>query len=247
MSYAIVTGASRGLGAGMAKKLAQMGYDVVVNYTSESSAEKAQTVADDIIGVYNKKALVVKADMSTLEGCEQLVYESREHFGDDIAVLINNAGIAQTQDFLDTSLERIKFIVDTNLMSVLYMSRLVYPLMVDKGKGCVIDIASTGGINGCQGQIVYTATKAGIIGLVKGFTAEFAHLGIRTNAIAPGLTETDIIRGMGEEAIEYCKNTNPMRDNGTVDDIVDAMEYLVKTRFVCGQTIVVDGGGSVVA
>lgn len=94
MSYAIVTGASRGLGAGMAKKLAQMGYDVVVNYTSESSAEKAQTVADDIIGVYNKKALVVKADMSTLEGCEQLVYESREHFGDDIAVLINNAGIS---------------------------------------------------------------------------------------------------------------------------------------------------------
>ena len=231
----------------MALKLAQRGYDIVINYVSESSEEKAQAVAAAAREHHGVRTLVVHADVSTLDGCRSVVDGAVDAFGSDIAVLVNNAGISQTQAFLDTSLDRIKEIVDTNLMSVLYMSRLVYPIMVENGSGCVIDIASTGGLNGCAGQTVYTATKAGIIGIVKGFTAELAPCGIRTNAIAPGLTGTDIIKGLGEEAIGYIKQANPMRDIGAVGDIVDAAEYLLDARFVSGQTIVVDGGQSVVA
>lgn len=246
MSYAIVTGGSRGLGAGMAQALARRGYDVVVNYVSESSGEKAEAIAMAAREKCGVQALVVRADVSTLEGCHALVDAAKGAFGTDIAVLVNNAGISQTQMFLETPLERIKEIVDTNLMSMLYLSRLVYPIMVDNGEGCVIDIASVGGLTGVEEQAVYTATKAGIIGIVKGFTAEFARYGIRTNAIAPGLTDTDIIKGLGEEAIAYVKQNNPMKDIGSVDDIVGAMEYLLDARFVSGQTIVVDGGASAV-
>lgn len=241
MAYAIVTGGSRGLGAGIARMLGENGYDVVVNYVSESSKEKAEAVAEDVrkSGV---KALVIRADVSKREGCQSLFDAAVAEFGSDIAVLVNNAGISQSQGFVQTSLDRIEEIVDINLMSFLNMSRLTYPVMAGNGGGCVINITSTGGINGAPGQTVYAATKAGMIGFTKAMAAEYGPAGIRTNAVAPGLTDTDIIKPLGEAVIEAVKAKNPLRDMGRVEDIVDAAEYILKARFLNGQTIAVDGG-----
>ncbi len=158
-NYAIITGASRGLGAGMAVRLAKMGYNIVINYQSDASKVKAENVLKEA-AQYGAEGLAVQADVSEFEGAKALVDAAIAKFGRSIGVLINNAGIQQNAFYVDTPIEQVHRIVQVNLVSALNMCTLVAPIMKENQTGTIISTSSTGGLMGVPMQTVYCATKA---------------------------------------------------------------------------------------
>lgn len=240
-NYAIITGASRGLGAGMALRLAKMGYNIVINYQSDASKVKADKVLEEA-AQYGVEGLAVQADVSEFEGAKKLVDAAIEKFGKSIGVLINNAGIQQNAFYVDTPIEQVHRIVQVNLVSALNMCTLVAPIMKENQNGTIISTSSTGGLMGVPMQTVYCATKSGIIGLTRGLALELAGDHIRVNAIAPGGIETDMLKDLPRDVYEAAKEAQPLKMFGQVDDIADLMEYLVNAKYVTGQTISPNGG-----
>ncbi len=240
--YAIITGGARGLGEGMALRLAKMGYDIVINYITDASAAKAEAVLAKAKEEYGADGLAVQADVSEFEGAKKLVDAAIGKFGTEVGVLINNAGIQQNAYYLDTPIEKIHRIVQVNLVSAMNMCSLVAPLMKENKSGCIISMSSTGGLMGVEMQTVYCATKSGIIGLTRGLALELAAYGIRVNAIAPGGIETDMLKELPREVYDAAKELVPLKHFGAVSDIADLMEYLVNAGYVTGQTISPNGG-----
>ncbi len=240
--YAIITGGSRGLGEAMALRLAKMGYNIVINYISDGSAPKAEAVLKKAKDEYGAEGLAVQADVSEVDGAQKLVDEAMKAFGDNLEVLINNAGIQQNAYYVDTPIEKIHRIVQVNLVSAMNMCSLVAPIMQQNKKGCIISMSSTGGLMGVEMQTVYCATKSGIIGLTRGLALELAGDGIRVNAIAPGGIETDMLKELPRDVYEGAKQAVPLKMFGQPSDIADLMEYLVNAGYVTGQTISPNGG-----
>ena len=166
---AIITGGSRGIGEAMALKLGELGYNVVINYRSESSKSLSDNLAAKISEQYGVETLVVRADVSKYEDCETLVKEAVAKFGDKIDVLVNNAGITNNCNFVDITKESYTNLINTNLLSALHMTHLVLPYMVNhatKDEQCsIVNTSSIGGLIGVINQADYCASKAGIIGL----------------------------------------------------------------------------------
>lgn len=238
---AIITGGSRGIGAAMTKKLAEMGYNVVINYRSESSKALSDKISDEIKEKYGVDTLVVQADVSKYEDCEKMVAAAVEKFGTEIDVLVNNAGVTNNCNFLDITKEQYTRVIDTNLMSLLHMCHLTLPYMVDH-ESSIVNISSVGGLVGVINQADYCATKSGVIGLTRALAMEFAPRKVRVNAIAPGMIMTDMLRGVNQEELKALASTIPVGYIGEVTDISGCMEYLVKAPYVTGQTISPNGG-----
>lgn len=243
---AIITGGSRGIGEAMTLKLGEMGFNVVINYRSESSKKLSDALADKLQTDYKVEALVVQADVSKYEDCEALVKAAVEKFGDQIDVLVNNAGITNNCNFIDITKEAYERVINTNLMSFLHMCHLTLPYMVnhsDKEHQCnIINTSSVGGLTGVINQADYCAAKSGIIGLTRALAMEFAAKGIRVNAIAPGMIMTDMLRGVNQEELAALAATIPQGYIGDVSDISGCMEYIINAPYVTGQVISPNGG-----
>ncbi len=240
---ALVTGGSRGIGEAMVLKLGEMWYNVFVNYVSEKSKKLCDNIIDILSKRYNVKGYAFRADVSNYKDCNKLVEAAVKQFNGKIDVLINNAGIACCNvPFTKIKYEEYTKVIETNLMGTFNMCHLVIPYMLKNKCGCIINISSIGGLMGVTGQVDYCASKAGIIGMTRGLALEFGGQNIRVNCICPGLIETDLLRSMKKDKLDAMAKTIPLGKIGKVEDVSNAMEYLVKNEYVTGQYISPNGG-----
>ena len=237
---ALVTGASRGIGRAIALKLAGEGANVAIVYAgNQAAAEETKALALEN-GV---KAEYYCCDVSDFDKVAQLVATVKEEFG-GIDILVNNAGI--NRDKLAMQMKEADFddVIATTLKGAFNTIRQVYPLMVRKRSGRILNISSVAGVCGNAGQANYSAAKAGMIGLTKSIAKEVASRGITCNAIAPGFIATDMTDALPEKVKEGALATIPMRRMGTPEEIADVAAFLVSdaASYITGAVLQVDGG-----
>ena len=240
MSVVLITGASRGIGAGCAEAFAGAGYDVAVNY--RRSREKAEELAKRLssLGV---RAVAVQADVSDSGQVKAMFERVRAELG-DVDVLVNNAGIAHYGLITDMTDEEWRRLTETNLSSVFYCCREALPGMIRRHSGAIINIASMWGEIGASCEAAYSAVKAGDIGLTKALAKEEAPSGIRVNAVSPGVVMTDMMAGFSEDDVKALKEETPLGRLGEAEDIARAALFLAseKADFITGQVLSVNGG-----
>lgn len=242
MKNAIITGGSRGIGEAMAMKLGEMGYNVVINYRSDSSEALAEAIIEKLKNNYGVDALAVQSDVSKYEGCEKLVNAAVAKFGEKIDVLVNNAGITNNSAFCELSRDGYMSVLETNLISAFHMCHFVLPYMVKANEGCVINTSSIGGLMGVANQADYCASKSGLIGMTRALAMEFGKQNIRLNCICPGMIWTDMLRGVNQAEVEALAQSIPMGKIGDVEDIATAMEFLINDKYMTGQCVSPNGG-----
>ncbi len=237
---ALVTGASRGIGAAIAKKLAARGFMVIINYGhSSAAAEEVKNQIEQAGG----QAVLMQGDVSSGDDVGRMFKDIKKTWG-RLDVLVNNAGINR-----DTLLVRMKedqwdAVLSTDLKSVFFTTKAAASLMMRQRSGSIINIASVVGITGNAGQANYAAAKAGVIGFTKSVAKELAARGIRVNAIAPGFIETDMTDAIPEKIREGMLETIPLRRGGKAEDVANAVAFLASddAGYIIGQVLKVDGG-----
>lgn len=237
---ALVTGASRGIGAAIAKKLAARGFMVIINYGHSSvAAEEVKNQIEQAGG----QAVLMQGDVSSGDDVDRMFKDIKKTWG-RLDVLVNNAGINR-----DTLLVRMKedqwdAVLSTDLKSVFFTTKAAASLMMRQRSGSIINIASVVGITGNAGQANYAAAKAGVIGFTKSAAKELAARGIRVNAIAPGFIETDMTDAIPEKIREGMLETIPLRRGGKAEDVANAVAFLASddAGYITGQVLKVDGG-----
>ncbi len=239
----IVTGAARGIGEGIALKMAEQGAHVAFTYVSESSAEKAASLEEKLkaLGV---KAKAYRSNAGEFADCETFVTDMLKEFG-TIDICVNNAGISKDNLLLRMTPEQWDDVMNINLKSVFNMTKQVVRPMMKAKSGSIINMSSVIGLMGNAGQGSYAASKAGIIGFTKSVAKELGSRNIRCNAIAPGFVETDMTSYLkeGEQSEKY-KAGIPLGKFGTAEDIANVTLFLASdlSSYVTGQVISVDGG-----
>ncbi len=238
---AIITGGSRGIGEAMTLKLGEMGFNVVINYHSNSSKELTEKLVETLKNKYKVDAISVQADVSKYEDCEKLVKAATDKFGDKIDVLVNNAGITNNCNFIDLKVEDYTRVINTNLMSLMHMCHLALPFMINHDS-CIVNTSSVGGMTGVINQADYCAAKSGIIGLSRALALEFAGRKVRVNSIAPGMIMTDMLKGVNQDELKALAGTIPLGRIGDVSDIAGCLEYIINAPYVTGQVLSPNGG-----
>ena len=238
---ALITGGSRGIGRAAAVRLAKMGLDVVISY------QKGQQDAQETVGLceeWGVRALAVCANVSKADECEKLIKAAQDFSGGRIDVLVNNAGITRDSLIMRMTDEQFQEVIDTNLTGVFYMLRGVSKVMLKQKAGRIINISSIAGVAGNPGQVNYSASKAGVIGMTKSLARELAGRRICVNAIAPGLIETDMTAQMPEKARQELEASIPFKTMGRVEDIAGAIAFLAgeESAYITGQVLCIDGG-----
>lgn len=243
MKTVIVTGASRGIGACIAKEFAKKGYNVVVNFNK--SEEKAKQVALEVERL-GGKALLVKADVSDPEQVKSMVERTIKVFG-RVDVLVNNAGISISGLLIDMTDEQIQELVQTNLVSVLTCSREVAKNMMSNQSGRIVNVSSIWGVVGGSNETVYSATKAGIIGFSKALAKELGLSNITVNVVAPGAIETDMMKNVPNEVKKEISSETMLQRLGSPCDVASAVLFLAsdEASFITGQVLRVDGGWNI--
>ena len=240
---ALVTGASRGIGAAIAKALAAQGAQVIINYNG--SKDRAQAVADEIIAA-GGKAAIYQCCVSDYTACGDMITELIRTYG-RIDILVNNAGI--TRDGLLMKMSEADFddVIATNLKGAFNTIRHMSRWFLKQKSGKIINISSVSGILGNAGQANYSASKAGVIGLTKSVARELASRGICVNAIAPGFIATDMTDAMPQAAKDTMTENIPLKRIGTPKDIADMAVFLASSQadYITGQVFAVDGGMSI--
>jgi 3-oxoacyl-[acyl-carrier protein] reductase len=237
---ALVTGASRGIGAAIARRLASDGAAVVVNYAGSKAA--ADAVVAGIIAD-GGRALAVQADVSDSGACTALVASGIEAFG-SLDILVNNAGITRDGLIVRMTDEDWDRVIATNLTGVFSMSRAAAKVMMKARTGSIVNISSVVGIAGNAGQANYAAAKAGVIGLTKSVARELAARNVRCNAVAPGFIETDMTAELSEVQRAAIAASVAMGRFGSGEDVASAVSFLASddAAYVTGQVLAVDGG-----
>ena len=230
----LVTGASRGIGREIAKKLAQEGNKIIANYNK--SEEQARNLQKE-----NSNIEIYKTDVSKREEVHQMVEYILNKYG-KIDVLINNAGISESRMFTDVTDEDWNKIINTNLYSVFCVTQEVLQNMIHNKKGCIINISSVWGIVGASCETVYSVAKAGIDGMTKSLAKELGPSNIRVNSIAPGIIHTDMNKNLTQEDIRNIKEEIPLGKIGKTIDIARCVEWLIQDEYTTGQIISVNGG-----
>lgn len=236
---AVITGASRGIGAAICEKLASLGADVAVIYAGNEAAARA--VRDRCACAYGVKAADYRCDVADFEAVKETVSRIRSDFG-GVDILVNNAGI--TRDGLIARMKESDFdgVVDVNLKGAFNMIRHCSGIFIRARSGKIINISSAAGITGNAGQSNYAASKAGLIGLTKSVARELAGRGVTCNAIAPGFIATDMTAGLGEN--NALAASIPLGRMGTPGDVAELAAFLAGSGsdYITGEVFRVDGG-----
>lgn len=240
---AIVTGSGRGIGRAIALRLAREGVRVVVN--AKKGYDEVMETAN-MVRASGGEAIPIMADASTREGCRALVEGALKGFG-RLDILVNNAGLGLYAPFLDQSDSMIEKTISTSLKSVIYCSQEAARAM---SEGSIVNIASIAGIEPLYGLSIYSAAKAGVIGITRALAVELAPR-IRVNAVAPGVVRTKMgesllkVLQMSEE--EYRERYTLLKRLVEPEEVAEAVAFLLKTPSITGQVIVIDSGMSLVA
>lgn len=237
---AIVTGASRGIGAQVAKTLAANGATVVITY--RGSTDKAEAVKAEI-EANGGKALVYACDVADFAACDEMIKFVKKELG-SIDILVNNAGITKDGLLMAMKEEDFDAVIDTNLKGCFNTIRFASRIMMKQKAGKIINMSSVSGVAGNAGQANYSASKAGVIGLTKSAARELASRGINVNAVAPGFIATDMTDALPEAVREEAVKGIPLGRFGTVDDIANMVLFLASSQsdYITGQVFNVDGG-----
>ena len=237
---ALVTGASRGIGAAIAKSLAKEGAFVIINYNG--SKERADAVASEITAD-GSKAAVYGCNVSDYSACEKMAKDIMETYG-HLDILVNNAGITRDDLLMKMSEEAFDAVIATNLKGTFNTIRHFSRYLLKQRSGTIINLSSVSGILGNAGQANYSASKAGVIGLTKSAARELASRGITVNAIAPGFINTEMTEVLSEKVKEGATAQIPLGKFGETEDIANAAAFLAsdEARYITGQTLHVDGG-----
>lgn len=237
---ALVTGASRGIGACVAEVLASGGASVTVNYAGSEQA--ARSVVESIRS-NGGLAIALQADVSDSAACVRLVDETIAEFG-GLDILVNNAGITRDGLLMRMSDDDWNAVLNTNLTGMFNMTRAASRHMMKQRRGSIVNVSSVVGIMGNAGQANYSAAKAGVIGLTKAVARELASRGIRANAVAPGFIETDMTAGLPDKAREALSTQIALGRLGQPLDVANAVAFLAsdEAAYITGQTLAIDGG-----
>ena len=242
----IVTGAARGIGASIVRKLAENGANVAFTYVSDSSAERAAALENELNST-GVKVIAYKSNASDFAQCETLVNDVLKEFG-KIDVCVNNAGISKDNLLLRLTPEQWDDVMAVNLKSVYNMTKQVIRPMMKAKSGSIINMSSIIGIRGNAGQASYAASKAGILGFTKSVALELGSRNIRCNAIAPGFIETDMTDYLkeGTAAEKFLKDI-PLGRFGKADEVADLTLFLASdmSSYITGEVISICGGLSI--
>ena len=236
----IITGASRGIGKGIAEVFAQQGANIAFTY--RSSDEKAKALEEEL-SANGCKAKGYKSDASDFDAAQKLAADVLEEFG-SIDVLVNNAGITKDGLLMRMSEDDFDSVMDINMKSVFNMTKAVLRPMLKQRKGSIINMSSVVGVKGNAGQANYSASKAAINGFTKSTALELGSRNIRCNSIAPGFIETEMTEALEEEQINEWRNSIPLKRGGTTEDIANVTLFLASdmSAYVTGQVLHVCGG-----
>ena len=236
----IITGASRGIGKGIAKIFASHGANIAFTY--RSSVEKAKALENEL-SVNGCKAKGYKSDASDFDAAQQLSKDVMDDFG-SIDVLVNNAGITKDGLLMRMSEEDFDSVMSINMKSVFNMTKAVLRPMLKARAGSIINMSSVVGVKGNAGQANYSASKAAINGFTKSTALELGSRNIRCNSIAPGFIETEMTEALGEETVKEWREQIPLKRGGTPEDIANITLFLASdlSAYVTGQVINVCGG-----
>jgi 3-oxoacyl-[acyl-carrier protein] reductase len=240
---AIVTGAARGIGEGIALKFAEQGASIAFSYVSEGSAARAADLESRLTGL-GVKAKAYRSNAGDFNESETFVNDVLKEFG-KVDICVNNAGISKDNLLLRMTVEQWNDVIQVNLNSVFNMTKHLIRPMMKARSGSIINMSSVIGLMGNAGQGSYAASKAGILGFTKSMAKELGSRNIRCNAIAPGFVETDMTSYLkeGEQADKYRAGI-PLGRFGSTEDIANVTLFLASdlSSYVTGQVISVDGG-----
>ncbi|CAA0151024.1 3-oxoacyl-[acyl-carrier-protein] reductase [Tenacibaculum maritimum] len=239
---AIITGASRGIGRGIAVEFAKQGANVAFTYSA--SVDAAIALENELKGL-GVKAKGYQSNAADFDAAQELAKTVLEEFG-TIDVLINNAGITKDNLLMRISEDDFDKVIEVNLKSVFNLTKAVIRPMMKQRKGSIIHMSSVVGVKGNAGQANYAASKAGILGFSKSVALELGSRNIRSNVIAPGFIETEMTAKLDEKIVEGWRNEIPLKRGGTPEDIANACVFLASdmSAYITGQTLSVDGGMS---
>ena len=237
---ALVTGASRGIGAAIALRLASHGAAVAVNYAGSAAA--AQVVVDQIVSA-GGRAIALQADVSDSGAASGLVEVAIAELG-GLDIVVNNAGITRDGLLMRMSDADWSAVIDTNLSGVFNVTRAATRHLMKQRSGSIVNITSVVGLLGNAGQVNYAAAKAGVIGLTKSVARELASRGVRVNAVAPGFIETDMTASLTDNVRTATLSQIALGRFGAADDVANAVAFLASddARYITGTTLAVDGG-----
>jgi 3-oxoacyl-[acyl-carrier protein] reductase len=237
---AIITGASRGIGKGIAEVFAKYGANIAFTYSSSVEAAQALEKELNLMGV---KAIGYQSDAGSFEDAQKFVDAVIAEFG-HIDVVINNAGITKDNLLMRMSEQDFDKVIETNLKSVFNMTKAVQKQLLKQRSGSIINMSSVVGVSGNAGQTNYAASKAGVIGFTKSVALELGSRNIRCNAIAPGFIETEMTAKLSPEVVKGWSDDIPLKRPGTTKDVANACLFLASdmSTYITGQVLNVDGG-----
>lgn len=237
---ALVTGATRGIGKGIALAFAREGANIAFTYVSSEEKAKALEAELSALGI---KAKGYKSDAGDFKAADELVNAVVADFG-TIDVLVNNAGITRDTLLMRMSEQQWDEVITANLKSVFNLTKAVQRPMLKAKKGSIINMSSVVGVKGNAGQSNYSASKAGIIGFTKSIALELGSRNIRSNAVAPGFIETEMTGALDEKVIQGWRDGIPLKRGGTAEDVANLCLFLASdmSAYITGQCISVCGG-----
>jgi 3-oxoacyl-[acyl-carrier protein] reductase len=237
---ALITGATRGIGKGIAETYAKHGANVAFTYSS--SVEAAQILEKELAS-YGVKAKGYQSNAAEFDAAQELAAEVLKEFG-SIDVLINNAGITKDNLLMRISEEDFDKVIEVNLKSVFNLTKAVIRPMMKQRGGSIINMSSVVGVQGNAGQTNYAASKAGMLGFTKSVALELGSRNVRCNAIAPGFIETEMTATLDEKIVDGWRQSIPLKRGGQPEDIANACVFLGSdmAAYITGQTLNVDGG-----
>ncbi len=237
---ALITGASRGIGKGIAVEFAKQGANVA--FTFNASVEAAKELEKELES-YGIKAKGYQSNAANFDAAQQLVKQVLSDF-ESLQILINNAGITKDNLLLRISEEDFDKVIEVNLKSVFNLTKAVIRPMMKQREGSIINMSSVVGVKGNAGQTNYAASKAGILGFTKSVALELGSRNIRCNAIAPGFIETEMTAKLDQNTVDEWRKAIPLKRGGSPEDVANACIFLASdlSSYITGQTLNVDGG-----